>query len=125
MSRIAYVNGRYVPHRHAVVHVEDRGYQFADGVYEVVYVQRGRPVDAGLHLARLTRSLAELRIPAPVGEAALLAILDELRERGHVIEAPEAWTMLVGGMQAVAIDPRTRVAIGAADPRRDGYVAAA
>jgi D-alanine transaminase len=84
MSRIAYVNGRYVPHRHAVVHVEDRGYQFADGVYEVVYVQRGRPVDAGLHLARLTRSLAELRIPAPVGEAALLAILDELRARNRI-----------------------------------------
>jgi D-alanine transaminase len=84
MSRIAYVNGRYVPHRHATVHVEDRGYQFADGVYEVVYVQHGRPVDAGLHLARLKRSLAELKIRPPLGETALLVVLDELRARNRI-----------------------------------------
>ena len=45
MSRIAYVNGRYVHHREAAVHVEDRGYQFADGVYEVCEVRDGRLVD--------------------------------------------------------------------------------
>jgi D-alanine transaminase len=84
MSRIAYVNGNYMPHRHAMVHVEDRGYQFADAVYEVVFVQRGRLVDAGLHLARLQRSLAELRIPPPVGDSALLAILGELQARNRV-----------------------------------------
>ena len=48
MSRIAYVNGRYVPHRDAAVHVEDRGYQFADGVYEVCEVRGGRLVDGRL-----------------------------------------------------------------------------
>ncbi len=55
MSRIAYVNGRYVPQREASVNVEDRGYQFGDGVYEVIHVHDGRFVDTGLHLARLAR----------------------------------------------------------------------
>ena len=59
MSRIAYVNGSYLPQREAAVNVEDRGYQFADGIYEVVHLYRGRFVDAGLHLDRLERSLRE------------------------------------------------------------------
>ncbi len=84
MSRIAYVNGRYVPHRGATVHIEDRGYQFADGVYEVVYRHRGRLMDAELHLARLARSLGELRIAAPVGEAALRTILEEVAARNRL-----------------------------------------
>jgi D-alanine transaminase len=84
MSRIAYVNGRYVPLRDATVHVEDRGYQFADGVYEVVYRHRGLLVDAELHLARLQRSLGALRIAAPVGPLALLAILDEVAARNRL-----------------------------------------
>jgi gamma-glutamyltranspeptidase / glutathione hydrolase len=54
-----------------------------------------------------------------------IAVLDGLRARGHEIESPEAWTTQVGGMQAVAIDPKRRVLTGAADPRREGYVAAA
>ena len=58
MSRIAYVNGRYVPHRRASVHIEDRGFQFADGAYEVVAIKDGMPVDEELHLKRLHRSLA-------------------------------------------------------------------
>src|SRR6185369_17452483 len=53
MSRIAYVNGKYLPHRTAAVHIEDRGYQFADGVYEVVPVQKGKLIDEDLHLDRL------------------------------------------------------------------------
>ena len=57
MSRIAYVNGRYVPHGQAKVAVEDRGYQFADGVYEVCEVRGGRMVDERRHMARLDRSL--------------------------------------------------------------------
>jgi len=84
MSRIAYVNGRYVPLRDATVHVEDRGYQFADGVYEVVYRHRGALVDAELHLARLHRSLGALRIAAPVGPQALLAIIDEVAARNRL-----------------------------------------
>ncbi len=62
MSRIAYVNGRYVPHRDASVHIEDRGYQFADGVYEVCEVRAGRLIDERRHMERLGRSLRELRI---------------------------------------------------------------
>jgi D-alanine transaminase len=83
MSRIAYVNGAYLPHRQASVHIEDRGFQFADGVYEVVYVQNGRFVDAGLHLDRLDRSLRELRIDEPLGRAALLAVLGEVVRRSR------------------------------------------
>ena len=65
MSRYAYVNGRYLPFRDAKVHVEDRGYQFADGVYEVCEVRGGRLIDERRHMARLQRSLAELRIRMP------------------------------------------------------------
>jgi D-alanine transaminase len=84
VTRIAYVNGRYVPHRQAVVHVEDRGYQFADGIYEVVYLHQGRLVDCDLHLGRLARSLREVRIPLPVGRDALLAILEEIQARNRI-----------------------------------------
>ena len=84
MSRIAYVAGRYVPHRRASVHVEDRGYQFADGVYEVIAVRGGRLLDAERHLARLHRSLAELRIAAPLGDTALNVVLAEVARRNGV-----------------------------------------
>lgn len=84
MSRIAYVRGRYVPHRQAAVHIEDRGYQFADGVYEVIAVVGGHLVDEELHLKRLHRSLSELRIPAPVGDAALKIVLREVVHRNGV-----------------------------------------
>lgn len=78
MGRLAYVNGRYVPHTQAMVHVEDRGYQFADGVYEVVPVIDGVLVDEEPHLDRLGYSLQELRIAWPVTRAALKIILREL-----------------------------------------------
>lgn len=84
MSRFAYVNGRYVRHAEAAVHVEDRGYQFADGVYEVMYVAGGRLVDEGLHLRRLARSLAELRIGWPCAERALRVIVAEVVRRNAV-----------------------------------------
>ncbi len=64
MSRIAYVNGRYFPRAHASVNIEDRGYQLADGVYEVCEVRGGRLVDERRHLLRLEYSLAELKICA-------------------------------------------------------------
>jgi D-alanine transaminase len=86
MSRIAYVNGRYVPHREASVHVEDRGYQFADAVYEVVHVHRGRFVDDGPHLDRLERSLREIRIAMPMPRAALAAVLREVVRRNRIDE---------------------------------------
>jgi D-alanine transaminase len=84
MSRIAYVNGRYLPARDASVNVEDRGYQFADGVYEVCEVRNGRLVDAPRHLARLQRSLGELRIPEPMPLAALEFVMRETVRRNRV-----------------------------------------
>jgi len=84
VSRIAYVNGRYVPQRDACVNVEDRGYQFADGVYEVVYLRAGRFVDEGLHLARLARSLREIAMPMPMGEPALRRVLQEVASRNRL-----------------------------------------
>ncbi|GAC1346098.1 MAG: D-amino-acid transaminase [Acetobacteraceae bacterium] len=86
MSRIAYVNGRYVAQRAAAVNVEDRGYQFGDGVYEVVHLYRGRFVDAELHLARLERSLGEVRIRMPMGRPALEQVLHEVARRNRVSE---------------------------------------
>ena len=86
MSRIAYVNGFYVPQRQAAVNIEDRGYQFADGIYEVVHLYDGRFVDADRHLDRLDRSLRELRLPAPMGRAALLRVLAEVARRNRVRE---------------------------------------
>lgn len=84
MSRIAYVNGRYLPFRDAKVHVEDRGYQFADAVYEVCEVRAGRLVDERRHLDRLERSLKALRIRPPMGRAALSVVLHELVARNRI-----------------------------------------
>lgn len=84
MSRIAYVNGRYVGHRDAMVSIDDRGYQFADGVYEVCEVFRGHLIDEQRHLERLARSLGELRIEAPLQPRALKVILREIAARNKV-----------------------------------------
>ena len=74
MPRTAYVTGRYVPHAHAQVGIEDRGYQFADGIYEVVPVIAGAFIDEDWHWDRLDRGLAELRIDRPVNRKALSLI---------------------------------------------------
>ena len=84
MSRIAYVNGRYLPMRAATVHVEDRGYQFGDGVYEVCEVRGGRLIDERRHMARLLRSLDELRIRVPMSLASLGVVLREVVARNRV-----------------------------------------
>ena len=84
MSRVAYVNGRYLPQAEASVNVEDRGYQFADGVYEVIYLSHGRLLDADLHMARLERSLREVAIAAPMSRPALLAVLREVARRNRL-----------------------------------------
>ncbi len=85
MPRIAYVNGRYVPHRDAAVHIEDRGYQFADAVYEVCEVARGNLMDMTRHLDRLGRSLTELRIDWPMARKALEVVLREVVGRNGVV----------------------------------------
>lgn len=84
MPRIAYVNGRYLPHVQAGVHVEDRGYQFADGVYEVCEVARGNVMDMTRHLDRLDRSLSELRIAWPMTRRALQTVMTEVVRRNRV-----------------------------------------
>jgi D-alanine transaminase len=84
MSRYAYVNGRYLPFRDAKVHVEDRGYQFADAVYEVCEVRGGRLIDERRHMARLQRSLAELRIRMPMSPAALGVVLREVVAKNRI-----------------------------------------
>ncbi|SIR54797.1 MULTISPECIES: D-amino-acid transaminase [Acidiphilium] len=86
MSRIAYVNGRYVPHNEAAVSIEDRGYQFGDGIYEVIHIHEGRFVDTDLHLSRLARSLREVSIAPPMNDAALLVVLREVVRRNRVNE---------------------------------------
>lgn len=86
MSRVAYVNGQYRPHGQATVHVEDRGFQFADGVYEVWSVFEGRLADFDGHMTRLHRSLDELRIPIPMTREALGRVLNETVRRNRVRE---------------------------------------
>lgn len=86
MGRIAYVNGRFVPHGDAVVHIEDRGYQFADAVYEVWALFDGRLADPEGHFARLERSLGELSIPMPMSRKALTLVLKEAVRRNRIRE---------------------------------------
>jgi D-alanine transaminase len=78
------VNGRYLPQNAATVHVEDRGYQFSDGVYEVCEVRGDRVIDQRRHLARLRRSLDELDIAMPMSETALAIIMRECMRRNRV-----------------------------------------
>jgi D-alanine transaminase len=87
MARIAYVNGRYVPKADATVHVEDRGNQFADGVYEVLKVVDGRMSDGDRHFARLHRSLDALRIKPPMSDAALAQVIRETVRRNRLNDA--------------------------------------
>jgi D-alanine transaminase len=84
MPRIAYVNGRYVPHREAAVHIEDRGFQFADSVYEVVALINGRLADEVGHLDRLERSLKELSIDMPRSRKAMQFAIREMVRRNKL-----------------------------------------
>ena len=84
MSRIAYVNGRYLPLAYASVNIEDRGYQFSDGVYEVCEVKGGRLIDERRHIERLGRSLSELRIVMPMATESLGVIMREVVRRNRV-----------------------------------------
>lgn len=85
MSRVAYVNGRYVPISDPAIPVEDRGLQFADSVYEVVLINRGRPIDEEPHMERLERSLGELCIAAPMSRAAMGVITREMIRRNKIV----------------------------------------
>ena len=84
MSRVAYVNGVYQRHSEATIHVEDRGFQFADGVYEVWSVFNGKMADFEGHMTRLHRSLNELRIDIPMSAGSLTRVLKETIRRNRV-----------------------------------------
>jgi D-alanine transaminase len=84
MARIAYVNGRYRPLQSATIAPEDRGYQFADGVYEVIKVLGGQLCDLARHLDRLERSLGALEIARPMTRYALVAVLREILRRNRL-----------------------------------------
>ena len=84
MSRIAYVNGRYLRHAEAGVSIDDRAFVFGDGVYEVCEARGGALIDEPRHLARLARSLAALCIDAPLTEAALKCVMREVIVRNRV-----------------------------------------
>ncbi len=86
MTRIAFVNGAFVPEAEATVSIFDRGFLFADGVYEVIALVDGRFVDDGPHLDRLDRSLREIQLDAPLARAELHAMLVELAARNDVTE---------------------------------------
>jgi D-alanine transaminase len=86
MTRVAYVNGRYIRHAEAGVSIDDRAFLFADGIYEVIEVFGGRLIDEDGHLQRLARSARELRLDLPVAEAALRRILRELVARNRVAD---------------------------------------
>jgi D-alanine transaminase len=84
MPRIAYVNGAYTALEDASVHIEDRGYQFADGIYEVVLFVGGKFWDLDGHLKRWARSLKELQIRAPMSESALRIVIRKLIEKNRL-----------------------------------------
>jgi D-alanine transaminase len=84
MPRVVYVNGRYLPYAAALIHIDDRGYTFADGVYEVIGVANCRLIDEAPHLDRLERSLRELRIAAPMSRRAVQLVVRELIRRNRV-----------------------------------------
>lgn len=84
MPRIAYVNGQYVPHDAATVHIEDRGFQFADSAYEVIALMHGALVDARGHIDRLQRTLGELRMGMPVARQTLMLLMRELVRRNRI-----------------------------------------
>lgn len=84
MADIAYVNGRYLPLAKAGVSIQDRGFQFGDGIYEVLYVYRGAITDGALHMARLARSLTEIGLTTPVAPTALPLIIREVIRRNRI-----------------------------------------
>lgn len=83
-GRIAYVNGRYLPHGQAMVHVEDRALQLGDGIYEVTNVVDGKSIDEEGHLDRMERSLRELGMDMPMGRAALKLVMREMIVRNRI-----------------------------------------
>ncbi len=86
MSRIVYVNGEYLPEEDAKISVFDRGFLFADGVYEVTSVLDGKLIDFDGHAVRLERSLNELDMPNPISKEDLLEVHRKLVADNGIVE---------------------------------------
>ncbi len=86
MSRTVYVNGSYVPEEQGKISIFDRGFLFADGIYEVTAVLRGKLVDYDAHMERLERSLSEIRMEWPCSKDELRAMHLEMIKRNHLEE---------------------------------------
>ncbi|MEI7668955.1 MAG: D-amino-acid transaminase [Pseudomonadota bacterium] len=86
MPRISYINGRYVNHSDANVHIEDRGYVFSDAIYEVMAFYNQKLLDSDLHIERLYRSLKELKINFTPSKQSIIIIIRELIERNKRID---------------------------------------
>lgn len=84
MSRIVYVNGSYLPEEQATISIFDRGFIFADGIYEVSAVINGKLVDVEAHMARLERSCAEIRLALPWSRSDIIGVHHELMQRNHL-----------------------------------------
>jgi D-alanine transaminase len=123
MSRVAYVNGRYLPLAQAGVSILDRAFVFGDGVYEVCLVRDGALIDEARHLARLNGSLKALRISAPIGEAALRRVLREVVARNRVSDGLVYLQISRGvarrdhGFPSPAVAPGLVVTAKSLDPR--------
>jgi D-alanine transaminase len=98
MSRVAYVNGRYVRLAAACIHIEDRGYQFADGAYEVIAIQSGSLVDEQEHLDRLAYSLDQLRISWPMSPRSMQAVMRELLRRNAIFKRGVLYLQVTRGV---------------------------
>ena len=86
MSRIVYVNGEFVAEENAVISVFDRGFLFADAVYEVSSVLAGKLIDNDAHIKRLHRSLSELKMASPISDDEIVRVQNELIERNNLVE---------------------------------------
>ena len=86
MSRIVFLNGEYKDYNVSLVHVEDRGYQFADGVYEVFSVKNGKLVDYTGHIDRLSRSLNEIKIKYPINVRSILFHMRNIIKKNLIVD---------------------------------------
>lgn len=83
-NRISFLNGQFIEHDKAFIHIEDRGFQFADGVYEVILFSQGNLIDGVPHLQRLFRSLTEVKIKHNFSQEQLTKIISELFAKNNL-----------------------------------------
>ncbi len=85
MSRVTFVNGQYFDYVNSKTHIEDRGYQFGDGVYEVFSVLNGSIVDYDSHINRLFRSLSEINLKSPYKKKSYLFHIKNIIRKNYII----------------------------------------